>query len=198
MIPYQDYKYKSTLIPINLITDYFKSLNLNTDDFITTEIGAFGGYTSYRMLHYITPKEHYINDTYEFYDKWNHLKNFGTWNRSGGNLTNKDFDDVYKYTKNIFSEYNNVKVVKGYAQDFLNEFPDNYFDFIFSGINVEPNLLTNIMKIVYDKTKIGGYIGGYPLITSPTYHKTVKTLLKYPNVKRISKIKNNIFLLKKV
>jgi hypothetical protein len=143
-------------------------------------------------------KKHYINDTYEFYDDWNHLKNFGKWNKIGGELTNDSFNEVYLYTKEIFKDYDNVEIVKGYSQDFLNSYPDNSFDFIFSGINVKSKLLTEIMKIAYNKTKIGGYIGGYPYITSDTYHETVRTLLNdYSNLRKISKVKNNVFLLKK-
>jgi len=194
---YTDYKYKATKVPIKNITNYFKDLNLNTNNFITADIGAFGGYTSYQMLEEITPKMHYIVDSYEFYDKWTHLKNFGEWKNVGGKLTNNDFNNVYLYTKSIFNKYNNVTIVKSYAEDFLKKFDDESFDFIFSGINVEPKLLCDIMRIVYKKIKRNGYISGYPYKSSSTYHESIKDLLGFKDVKKVSKVKGNIFLLKK-
>jgi len=194
---FNEYEYKATLVPIKTITNYFKEKKLNTDNFITADIGAFGGYTSYQLLEEINPKKHYVVDTYEFYEYWTHLKNFGTWKEKGGSLTNKDFNDVYLYAKDIFKDKTNVEVVKDYAEKFLNKFENNHFDFIFSGINIEPDSLTNIMNIVYKKVKKGGYISGYPYTSSSTYHKTVKALLEYTDVIKISKIKNNLFLLKK-
>jgi hypothetical protein len=69
-------------------------------------------------------------------------------------------DLTYETAKNNLNEFNNVKILRKTSKDAVNDFEDEYFDFIYIDSNhTYDNVLMDV-KIWWPKLKVGGMLCG--------------------------------------
>lgn len=80
-------------------------------------------------------------------------------------------------TKQKLSKYKNYKLIKGNFKNILNNFPDNYFDFIYiDGFAHTGNESGQTLKNWFKKVKVGGIVSGddyhsdWPIIKETTFY----------------------------
>ena len=103
-------------------------------------------------LHLIDPWEHQTSDMYK--DAW-----YGG-EAAGGQ---KEMDQRYADVCNKFDQEiqdGRVKVHRGYSTDILDQFPDEYFDWIYIDGNHLYEFVKKDLELSLQKTKSGGLITG--------------------------------------
>ena len=119
------------------------------------EIGVYTGENSLNMLKIIQPKELVL------IDPWLHDSDSLKANNTTevGNKQ-EDYDERYEYTKKRMKDKSNVRIIRGYSQEKLEEFPDNYFDFIYIDGDHSFEGALGDLEISFKKVKKLGIIAG--------------------------------------
>jgi len=145
-------------------TDFVKSLPRYA---VAAEIGvAYGGF-SLLALENATPKE------YHMVDCWKHQD--GAYEKDPCNLSQRDFDKVYKSVLEKFNSYEcedgtrpDVTIHRKYSRDAVTSFPDNYFDWVYIDADHTYEGIKEDLVLWWPKVKPGGYLAGHD------YHDKVK------------------------
>lgn len=121
---------------------------------IGAEIGIFRGYFSNAVLAYAKPK------MYHMIDPWKFRKGWKRYDYKGKLIENQEIVDwMYKDIHKIYSKPN-TKIHRGYSYDIIDEFEDEYFDFVYiDGDHAYLSVLQDL-RLFYPKLKIGGLMSG--------------------------------------
>jgi hypothetical protein len=130
------------------------------NDFISTfdqnlimcEIGVFKGDFS-QILFNTSPKELHLIDPF--------IGSFWSGDKDGLNMQYANLEISYQYLKNLYSNYDYVRIHKGYGQHILQKFSDHYFDFMYIDADHTYDSVKNDLEICKKKTKINGIISGH-------------------------------------
>jgi hypothetical protein len=124
------------------------------------EIGVHLGNFSHQILDSISPKELHL------IDPWEHQSSSiykTAWYGGGAKGGQAELDERYssileRFNQNIQAEQ--VKVHRGYSTDILQQFPDQYFDWIYIDGNHLYEYVKKDLELSLQKVKSGGYITG--------------------------------------
>lgn len=113
---------------------------------VSAEVGvAYGEYTD-KILEIVNPREHYMIDIYELEDFWNdtRMRNAGL--------------NHYEWIQNKYKNDNRVKLRKGLSYEVLEQFPDDFFDYIYLDGAHEYEIVKQDIEVSLKKIKNGGII----------------------------------------
>ena len=127
---------------------------------IGAEIGVHEGNFSQKIissiapkeLHLIDPWEHKTSDTYA--EAW-----YGGQAKDGQNTMNERYSTVCdKFSQEI--QAGQIKIHRGYSTHILEQFPDEYFDWIYIDGNHLYEYVKEDLELSFKKTKSNGLITG--------------------------------------
>ena len=124
------------------------------------EIGVHLGDFSHQILGSISPKELHL------IDPWEHQTSSiykTAWYGGGAKGGQAELDERYssileRFNQSIQAEQ--VKVHRGYSTDILQQFPDQYFDWVYIDGNHLYEYVKKDLELSLQKVKSGGYITG--------------------------------------
>ena len=120
---------------------------------ICAEIGVFEGRFSKNILDYTHPKMLHLIDMWSF-DPSIHPLNFDS------SVNENKMNKLYAKVCDEFGNKSNVKIMKGFSNDILPTFPDEYFDWIYIDGDHMYDGVKSDLKLAIDKVKQGGFIAG--------------------------------------
>lgn len=129
--------------------DFISTLNKNL---IMCEIGVFKGDFSHILFNQ-NPKELHLIDPF--------IGSFWSGDKDGLNMQYANLEISYQNLKNTYQNYSHVHIHKGYSQNILSFFPDEYFDFMYIDAEHTYDSVKNDLLICKQKTKINGIIAGH-------------------------------------
>jgi hypothetical protein len=129
-------------------------------DSVGAEIGVHLGAFSRRILDTVCPKQLHL------IDPWEHQtasKYKTAWYGGGAERGQAELDERYsnilkRFDQNIRDEQ--VKVHRGYSSEILQQFPDQYFDWVYIDGNHLYEYVKEDLELSFQKVKPGGYITG--------------------------------------
>lgn len=130
--------------------DLIRLLNKNL---IIAEIGVFKGEFSKILFEENQPKELHLIDIFNGREC--------SGDKDGNNIVFTDLSQEFVLITKHFEENKNVYIHKGYSQNILNQFDDEYFDMIYIDGDHSYNGVKNDLNLSYQKIKTGGYICGH-------------------------------------
>jgi hypothetical protein len=133
-------------------------LNIMGKNLVVCEIGVFKGDFSKIMLDTLSPKELHLIDIF------NGMMCSG--DKDGNDIIWTNLDEEYINVKNMFSNYKNVYIHKGFSYDILDSFEDNHFDMIYIDGDHSYNGVKTDLNSAFLKVKNGGLICGHDYISS--------------------------------
>jgi hypothetical protein len=133
-------------------------LNIIDKNLVVCEIGVFRGEFSKKMFDILSPKELHLIDIFDGM--------MCSGDKDGNDIIWTNLDEEYMNVKNIFSNNNNVYIHKGFSNDILNGFEDNYFDMIYIDGDHSYEGVKSDLKSSFLKVKNGGLICGHDYISS--------------------------------
>lgn len=127
---------------------------------VGAEIGVHVGDFSQQLLEIVFPKELHL------IDPWEHktsaiYKNalYGGGSKGGQNKMDERYAHVCRrFDQQIHAE--RIKVHRGYSTDILEQFPDEYFDWVYIDGNHLYEYVKKDLELSFRKTKSGGFITG--------------------------------------
>ncbi len=122
---------------------------------IGAEIGVWKGEFSVKILEVAAPKELHLIDPWQFQGEFPERMFGGTVAKE-----QKDMDDIYESVKRKFADRNNVTFHRGFSDQVLDEFPDDYFDWIYVDGNHYYEYVMKDLQLSLQKVKPGGFITG--------------------------------------
>tara|TARA_B100000287_G_scaffold259395_1_gene243985 strand:- start:20219 stop:20797 length:579 start_codon:yes stop_codon:yes gene_type:complete len=130
---------------------------------VAAEIGVFKGEFSDKILKQINPKKLYLIDPWELgYDKNGETATYKSTN--GEKLTAYSNEENSQEVKEKFHNEiikGQVSIQVGYSYDVVEEFPDNYFDFIYiDGCHLY-GCVKSDLNMYWPKLKKGGLMCGH-------------------------------------
>jgi Methyltransferase domain len=164
------------------------------------EIGVHKGDFSQQIIEVVSPKELHLVDPWEhqtsaiYKDAW-----YGGKAKAGQNEMDKRYSNVCnRFDKEIQAE--RVKVHRGYSNDILDRFPDEYFDWIYIDGNHLYEYVKEDLELSFRKTKSGGFITGDDYTSGGWWEggvkKAVDEFAKNPAIQLIE-IRNRQFAFQK-
>tara|TARA_Y100000114_G_C11759776_1_gene328880 strand:+ start:1130 stop:1873 length:744 start_codon:yes stop_codon:yes gene_type:complete len=140
VMPNRDLFFKS-------ISEHFKG----KDNLKVLEIGVANGSNSMRIFDSLKPGIMYLVDPWVSQN-----------NRAADRGSNQDqHSSALKEAKERFFIYSNVIFMKAYAEQVVNDFPDEYFDFIYVDGDHSYEGCKKDLFMWYPKVKFGGFLGGH-------------------------------------
>jgi len=133
-------------------------LNIMDKNLVICEIGVFKGDFSKIILDTLSPKELHLIDVF--------AGMMCSGDKDGNDIIWTNLDEEYVNVKNMFSNNNNVYIHKGYSDNILNEFEDNYFDMVYIDGDHSYEGVKSDLKWSFLKVKNGGLICGHDYISS--------------------------------
>lgn len=122
---------------------------------VCAEIGVWKGEFSEWILQITSPS------CFHLVDPWEYQCEFPERMYGGSVAKNQvDMDQIYQSVKNKFSPFSNVIFNKGKSQIVLNEFDDDYFDWVYIDGNHYYDYVLHDLEICYLKVKSHGMITG--------------------------------------
>jgi len=127
---------------------------------VCAEIGVHLGDFSERILKIVKPKELHLIDPWKYEESDVYDKSlYG--GKSGKNQAHLD-DRYEKVSKRFISQIENgrVKLARGFSSKILQNFEDNYFDWIYIDGNHQYDFVKKDLELGINKVKNGGYLTG--------------------------------------
>lgn len=127
---------------------------------IGAEIGVHKGNFSQKIINSISPKELHLIDPWEHQTSDTYAE---AWYGGQAKEGQKTMDERYSKVCDQFSQQiqaGQVKVHRGYSTDILEQFPDEYFDWIYIDGNHLYEYVLKDLELSFKKTKSGGLITG--------------------------------------
>lgn len=127
---------------------------------VGAEIGVHMGDFSQHILDTISPRELHL------IDPWEHQTSAiykNAWYGGVAKGAQNEMDKRYAYVCNRFDQQihaGRVKVHRGYSTDILEQFQDDYFDWVYIDGNHLYEYVKKDLKLSFDKTKSDGFITG--------------------------------------
>ncbi len=127
---------------------------------VGAEIGVFAGDFSKQILDAVSPKELHLIDPWE-HQTSSMYKN--AWYGGGAKGGQPEMDERYsgvlkRFKKSIRA--GQVKVHRGYSSDVLEQFPDQFFDWVYIDGNHLYEYVQKDLEVSFRKVKTHGYIAG--------------------------------------
>lgn len=122
-------------------------------DAIIAEVGTFKGDFSEIIRKTLNPKELHLIDL------WNDYTYSG--DQDGNNESYCDLKIEYERLKEKYLNESNVKLHRGYSNEILSQFNNNYFDMIYIDADHSYEGCKRDLLISYNKIKNGGWIMGH-------------------------------------
>lgn len=135
--------------------DLIKLFNKNL---VIAEIGVFKGEFSKFLFEENQPNELHLIDIFSGIEC--------SGDKDGHNIIYTNLSEEFNLITKYFNNNNNVYIHKGYSQDILKNFNDEYFDMIYIDGDHSYNGVKNDLNLSYQKIKIGGYICGHDYTTT--------------------------------
>lgn len=135
-------------------------LDMLPKESVGAEIGVHLGDFSQKIIESISPKELHLIDPWEHQTSDRYKT---AWYGGGAKGGQTEMDDRYssifkRFDKNIHAEQ--VKVRRGYSTDILQQFPDQYLDWVYIDGNHLYEYVKKDLELSLQKVKSGGYITG--------------------------------------
>jgi len=126
----------------------------NLENKICAEIGVQKGEWA-KKIYECGPQELYLIDCWEY-------QNTNIYENDEANVSNDEQEKIYNQILLDFP-FNNVKIIRKYSADACNDFPDEFFDFIYLDANHNYVPLLNDLRIWFPKIKKGGWFTGHDI-----------------------------------
>lgn len=127
---------------------------------IGAEIGVHLGDFSQVLVDTLSPKELILIDPWEhqtsekYQEAW-----YGGAAKDGQNEMDARYTSIFeRFNKQI--DAGSVKVKRGYSENILKEYPDEYFDWVYIDGNHLYEYVKQDLLLSLDKVKVGGFITG--------------------------------------
>ncbi|MDJ0600260.1 MAG: class I SAM-dependent methyltransferase [Crocosphaera sp.] len=127
---------------------------------VGAEIGVHTGNFSQKIINSIAPKELHLIDPWEYQTSDTYAE---AWYGGQAKEGQKTMDERYSGVCDRFSQEiqaGQVTVHRGYSTDILEQFPDEYFDWIYIDGNHLYEYVLKDLELSFKKTKSGGFITG--------------------------------------
>jgi len=122
---------------------------------VGAEIGVWQGEFSNKIMEITHPKELHLIDPWAFQSQ------FSEWKYGGRDGTKQhDMDLMYQSVIDRFRLKENVRIHRGFSEDVLEEFEDNYFDWIYIDGNHRYEFVLKDLNLAFRKVKPHGLIAG--------------------------------------
>lgn len=138
------------MIKYNTRNDFFNTLGKGLK---ICEIGVFKGEFSKFIYESLEPKELHLIDIFE--------GKMCSGDKDGKNIVWVDLEDEYLILQKHFTENKNVIIHKGFSNQVLNNFEDNYFDVIYIDGDHTYDGVKSDLYLSFKKVKNGGLICGH-------------------------------------
>jgi hypothetical protein len=122
---------------------------------VCAEIGVWKGDFSKLILDVTSPKKLHLIDPWEFQKEFSERMYGGAVAKS-----QRDMDIIYEGVKKRFNKFQNVILNKGKSEKVLQEFPDQYFDWVYIDGNHYYDYVLKDLEMSFLKVKRGGIIAG--------------------------------------
>ena len=149
---------------VNDRSDFLKNVSEHIpENSVGAEIGVFKGEFSDKILKQINPKKLYLIDPWELgYDKNGETATYKSTN--GEKLTAYSNKEDSQEVKEKFSNEiikGQISIQVGYSYNMVDEFPDNYFNFIYiDGCHLY-GCVKSDLSTYWSKLKLGGIMCGH-------------------------------------
>lgn len=135
-------------------------LNMLPKYSVGAEIGVYLGDFSYQLFNIVHPTELHL------IDPWEHMTSkIYKRARYGGKVKGRqeEMDELHltvckRFNKEIQAKQ--VKIHRGYSSNVLEQFPDEYFDWVYIDGNHLYEYVKKDLELSFRKTKAGGFITG--------------------------------------
>lgn len=140
---------------------------------IGAEIGVFKGDFSKLILLHAKPKKIHFIDVWwtlygDYFPDWGKYTNYGK-------LKTKDAYNQFLKKIKPYRKQSDIEIHVGNDLEILNNFPNNYFDWVYIDSSHEFEHTYQELIILKDKVKVDGIIMGHDYITDPAHiHYGVK------------------------
>jgi len=121
---------------------------------IGAEIGVAAGGFAYNVLLKMQPSKLYL------IDPWQYGMQADVETLPLTPEIQKNRDQMYLQVCNVFAPYPNVEVIRAKSQDVANQFPDQYFDYVYIDGEHSYEAVKRDLNNYYPKVKVGGHIIG--------------------------------------
>ncbi len=121
---------------------------------IGLELGIFRGDLAGNVVRELNPKMYHMIDPWIYRPGWE--------NKEYKGMPIADQDFVEWMYEDICKDFDlpNVKIHRGFSHDFINEFEDEYFDFIYVDAGHKYKQVLSDLTLYYPKLKKGGLMSG--------------------------------------
>ena len=119
------------------------------------EIGVWNGDFSTEILEFAKPKELTLIDPWGLLAEgpstdWNHRKHGSS----------DAMDTMFQHVSKKFEGEDRVNICKGFSEDILNRYPDDYFDWVYIDGNHQYDFVKADVELCFRKVRHGGVIAG--------------------------------------
>ena len=119
---------------------------------IGCEIGVYKGDYSIKILEKTNLSKLYLIDSWQHLDNYNDISNH----------SNPEFDFILQGVKNKISNHKErVEIIKGLSENIVNNFEDDYFDFLYLDADHSYSASKKDVSLWYSKVKPGGIFSGH-------------------------------------
>jgi hypothetical protein len=118
------------------------------------EIGVFQGDFADILIKSTAFRHFYLLDA------WKNLPNYD----DRANTSDQQHESRYQFVQNRFAAHENVEIVRGLSNELHDEFPNEYFDFIYIDANHSFQGCSSDLQDWWPKLKVGGLFAGHDYV----------------------------------
>ena len=150
------------LIGETMLTDARKNLLLHMPkNAICAEVGVWKGKLTKAIIEFTEPKELHLIDPWLILSEFEHRQFGGKGGESGkGVRTQQEMDAMLSTLESELDGLDNIVFNRGFSEQILGGFPDDYFDWIYIDGNHEYEYVAKDLALSFQKVKPGGFITG--------------------------------------